>query len=353
MDRVLGGGLVPGQVILLAGEPGIGKSTILLQLADKLGSIVYVSGEESASQVKIRATRLNTTSKTVQLYEDTDVDSLTAGFLSGKAPNAVFVDSIQTITTSDLTGVAGSVGQVRESAARLVKYAKSQNVPVVIVGHVTKDGTVAGPKALMHIVDTVLWFEGDNTHSFRLIRAVKNRFGPTDEVGIFEMTDKGLLSANDPQKQFLSGGKDAVGRIASVIMQGTRPVTIDIESLVVPTKLAFPKRTVQGIDSRRFEILLAVMQKALNLPLYNYDCYLSVSGGLQIKDTAADLAICMAVVSSLKNKPFTKTAAIGEVSLLGDIKEVPLLGKRLKEAKSLGYANVLSSKNLRSLIGLR
>ena len=204
----------------------------------------------------------------------------------------------------------------------------------------------------MHVVDTVLWFEGDNTHSFRIIRAVKNRFGPTDEVGIFLMSDKGLTTSGNTEKLFLSGESSVVGRIATVVIQGTRPVTVDIEVLVVPTKLAFPRRTVQGIDSRRFEIILAVMQKTLNLPLYNYDCYLTVSGGLSVKDTSADLAVCIAIYSSLKNKAFKKTAAMGEVSLLGDIKEVPLLDRRIKEAKSLGFKDVITAKNFKKIYTL-
>jgi len=374
LDRVLGGGLVAGQVVLIAGEPGIGKSTILLQLADKLGNFLYVSGEESVSQIKIRADRLGVKNKDVSLLEETDIDSvidtiatfkgssfkgstsLSLGFrvedLQGISLKGVVVDSIQTMATSDLSGMAGSVGQVRESAYRLVRVAKKMNIPVFIVGHVTKQGSVAGPSVLMHIVDTVLWFEGDKTLPVRLLRAVKNRFGPTDEVGIFSMEDKGLLPVDTPEKMFLTkAGKSVSGSVITSVLQGTRVVLVEVQALVVPTKMAFPKRISQGYDGRRYELMLAVLTRRCGLPLNDYDCFLNISGGISIKnDPSADLAICLATASSFFDKPFISgTIALGEIGLLGDIREVVAQEKRVKEAKRLGFKNVISSKEIKYL----
>jgi len=254
LDRVLGGGLVPGQVVLIAGEPGIGKSTLLLQLSNNLGNILYVCGEESVNQIKVRADRLGIKKANINLLENTDVDSVVDSIDS---PTAIIVDSIQTMTTGDLSGMAGSVGQVRECAFRLLKAAKEKNIPLFLVGHVTKEGTVAGPAVLAHIVDTVLWFEGDKTLTTRILRAVKNRFGPTDEVGVFEMQDKGLMPIADLEKAFLEKGiKNVSGSVVTSVMQGTRPLLVEIQALVVPTKLAIPRRVAQGIDSLRLNFLL-------------------------------------------------------------------------------------------------
>lgn len=356
LDRVLGGGLVPGQVALIAGEPGIGKSTLLLQVSDKLGSVLYVCGEESASQIAIRGQRLGIKNKSIQLIEETDCDSviesaktLTA---NGGSTCAIIVDSIQTMTTSDLSGMAGSVGQVRESAFRLSQFAKSQNIPLFIVGHVTKEGTVAGPAVLAHLVDTVLWFEGDKNLSLRLLRAVKNRFGSTDEVGIFEMKDKGLISLVNPEKMFLDHAKAQVsGSVVSSVLQGVRPVLVEIQSLVVPTKMAFPKRIAQGIDSRRFELLLAVLTRRCGLPLYEYDCFLNIAGGLLVKEPAIDLAVCLSVASSFYDKPLTArdVVAVGEVGLLGEIREAKEQEKRVKEAKRLGFSTPITNKEVKFL----
>ena len=368
LDRVLGGGLVPGQVVLIAGEPGIGKSTILLQLADKLGDFLYVSGEESVSQIKIRAERLGIKSKSIQVLEETDVDGIVEAVeqmnqRTSKPKNdstvqrvinlsGIVIDSIQTMATSDLSGMAGSVGQVRECAFRLVRLAKSQNIPIFMVGHVTKQGSVAGPAVLMHIVDTVLWFEGDKSLTLRLLRAVKNRFGPTDEVGVFEMEDKGLISVSDPEKLFLTLDKKTTpGSALTSILQGTRPLLIEIQSLVVPTKMAFPKRIAQGVDVRRFELLLAVLQRRSGLPLYEFDCFVNIAGGITIKnDPSADLAICLSVASAYFDKTLPKgSIAIGEVGLLGDIREVIAQEKRTKEAKRLGYRVMITNREVRYL----
>jgi len=324
------------------------NSTILLQLADKLGNMLYVSGEESAGQIKVRADRLGIKKSSISILEDTDVDEVTNTISTFKGPTlqGVVIDSIQTMTTSDLSGLAGSVGQVRECAIRLLRKAKELNIPLFLVGHVTKEGTVAGPAVLAHIVDTVLWFEGDKTLTLRLLRAVKNRFGPTDEVGIFEMEDKGLISQTNAEKIFLTSSKKLVaGSVVSSILQGTRPLLIEIQSLIVPTKMAFPRRIAQGIDSRRLELLLAVLIRRCGLPLYDYDVFVNVAGGMKVVEPSADLAICLSVASSFYDKAVNpKTVAIGEVGLLGEIREVVAQDKRVKEAKRLGFTFPLTSK---------
>lgn len=351
LDRALGGGLVPGQVILMAGEPGIGKSTLLLQVANKMGKVLYVSGEESATQIKIRATRMSIKNNSIELLEETNIDSIidTAGNMDGI--KALIIDSIQTLTTSDLSGVAGSVGQVRESASRLVRLAKSTHIPVFIVGQVTKQGSVAGPAALAHIVDTVLWFEGDKAQNLRLLRAVKNRFGPTDEVGIFQMEDKGLISVDDSSKLFLTTHeKKTSGSVVTSILEGTRPILVEIQSLVVPTKLAFPKRVAQGIDSRRIEVILAVLTRRCGLYLFEYDVFVNVAGGILVREPAADLAVALSIVSSYFDKPLpTQTLAIGEVGLLGEVRSVTAQGKRAKEAKRLGFTKIITSETAATL----
>jgi DNA repair protein RadA/Sms len=340
LDRVLGGGLVSGQVILLAGEPGIGKSTLLLQLSEQLGQVMYVSGEESTSQIAVRAKRLGINGTNVQVLEETDVDNIISTCSTcTTCPTCIIIDSIQTMSTSDLSGLAGSVGQVRECAFRLLKVAKSKNIPLFLVGHVTKEGTVAGPAVLAHIVDTVLWFEGDKSTTLRLLRAVKNRFGPTDEVGIFEMQDKGLISQTNSEKIFLSNTKKQIpGSVISSILQGTRPLLVEIQSLVVPTKMAFPKRIAQGIDSRRLELLIAVLIRRCGLPLYDFDVFVNIAGGITVKEPSIDLAICLSIASAYYDKAVEKgTIAIGEVGLLGEIREVVAQEKRVKEAKRLGF----------------
>lgn len=346
LDRVLGGGLVPGQVVLIAGEPGIGKSTLLTQISAKLGKVLYVCGEESVSQVAVRAARLGIKSKNINLLEETDVDNAVDTIYSIEGLTGIIVDSIQTMTTSDLSGMAGSVGQVRECAFRLLKTAKEKNIPLFLVGHVTKEGTVAGPAVLSHIVDTVLWFEGDKTLTTRILRAVKNRFGPTDEVGIFQMEDKGLVPMTDIESAFLEEKDSKVsGSIVTSIMQGTRPILVEIQALVVPTKLAIPRRIAQGIDSRRLELLLAVLTRRCGLPLYNFDVFVNVAGGLKVTEPASDLAICIAIASSFYDKPVnSKTVAVGEVGLLGEVREVIGQSKRLSEARRLGFTYTINSK---------
>lgn len=348
LDRVLGGGLVPGQVVLIAGEPGIGKSTLLTKLSDSLASVLYVCGEESPSQVAVRAKRLGVKSKKIELLESTDTDSVVDLIANADGKySAVIVDSIQTMTTGDLNGMAGSVGQVRESASRLLKICKENNLPLFLVGHVTKEGTVAGPAVLAHIVDTVLWFEGDKTLTIRILRAVKNRFGPTDEVGVFQMEDKGLIPVDDAEKLFLEkSGKSVAGSVVTSVMQGTRPLLVEIQALVVPTKSPIPRRIAQGIDSRRLEMLLAVLTRRCGLPMYDQDVFINVAGGLKVIEPATDLAICLSVASAYFDKPISgKVIAIGEVGLLGEIREVVAQDKRIKEAKRMGFTFAVSSKD--------
>jgi len=352
LDRVLGGGLVNGQVVLIAGEPGIGKSTLLLQVANSLQSTVYISGEESASQVAIRAERLSIKNKNIDFLESTDVDEILQSLSSVVSElSAVIVDSIQTMSTSDLTGLAGSVGQVRECAFRLLQFAKSNNIPLILVGHVTKEGTVAGPSVLAHIVDTVLWFEGDKKSNLRLLRSVKNRFGSTDEVGIFSMEDKGLKSLDNPEKLFLDQSTDNVaGSVVSILMEGTRSILVEVQSLVVPTKMAFPRRVAQGVDAKRLEMLLAVLFRRANVPMYDMDVFVNVAGGIKANDPSMDLAICLSVASSFYEKPLPKKfIAVGEVGLSGETRKVGMQEKRIKDAKRLGYSDVADSTNFRYL----
>jgi len=382
VDRVLGGGIVQGSIVLFAGEPGIGKSTLLTQialsqpltsirqLADQLPtSIFYVCGEESPNQVKMRIKRLSGNNEgknfdTIFLYPETNVDEIILN-LKSKISNLKFknslliVDSIQTLTTDDLTGIAGSIGQVRECTHRLINFAKETQTPVFLVGHITKEGQLAGPKTIEHSVDTVLYFEGERTADLRLLRSVKNRFGPTDEVGVFQMTEKGLTEIKDPS--FLSGDKSFAPKVGSsytVVFEGTRPLVAEIQALVVKSFSPIPKRVVNGLEKNRSEMLLAVLQKYLKLPLWSYDVFLNVGAGLKVKDPASDLAVCSAVTSSFKNKTFVASSIFcGEVSLLGEVKEVSRMEKRVKQAKSLGFKNFFSGKNferveeLRKLVG--
>ncbi|MEK7154798.1 MAG: DNA repair protein RadA [Patescibacteria group bacterium] len=347
LDSVLGGGLVAGMVILVAGEPGIGKSTLLTQVAlqcsekSTKASVLYVCGEESASQVVLRVKRLSTghlALSTFLLLESNDVDDIVAKIEETK-PGLVIVDSIQTLTTEDLTGVAGSVGQVREATQRLASISKRLGIPVFIVGHVTKEGTIAGPRVLEHIVDTVLWFEGERSQALRLIRAVKNRFGPTDEVGVFEMTEKGLVGVDNPSKLLLAERvKDVPGSVISVVLEGTRPMLVEIQALTSASQLAVPRRVATGIDMARLQMLVAVLSRRVGLALGDMDIFVNVTGGIRLADRGIDLAICLAVASSFLNKKLSSdVAAVGEVGLLGEVRKIGGLDKRIKEAKKLGY----------------
>ena len=357
LNRVLGGGLVPGSVVLLAGEPGIGKSTLLTQLALKsvgtVPTVLYICGEESPEQIKMRVLRLKGTDlskrsvPTLAFLPTTDVDEVIAS--AGK-PALMIVDSIQTMSTQDLTGMAGSVGQVRECAFRLLNLAKNSGIVVFLVGHITKEGAIAGPKILEHLVDTVLYLEGDKRHEFRILRSSKNRFGSVDEVGVFQMTDGGLKEVSNPSDIFLEETpKNVSGSCIACVMEGTRPMLVEIQALVVTSQLAVPRRVGSGIDLRRLTLLTAVLSKRLRLPLGSYDVYVNVAGGLNLKEPAADLAVCLAIVSSFKNKPLgAKACAFGEVGLLGEVRQVSFSDKRIKEAKKLGYSRIISLSRFRT-----
>lgn len=368
LDRVLGGGLVPGMAVLIAGEPGIGKSTLLLELAknfsDKDGVVLYVAGEESASQIKVRSERLAVVTDKALILESTDVDTAIGVVTNLKSKNSniknlglVIVDSIQTLTTSDLEGPAGSVGQVRECAARLIKTTKELGLPLLLVGHVTKEGTIAGPKVLEHIVDTILTIEGDRFEGLRIVRTSKNRFGPTDETGVFVMTDAGLQAAdlNGLMSDLTSSDRDnSPGSCLTVMMEGTRPMVVEIQALVTSSPLPSPRRVASGVDYNRLQTVIAILQKRLNLPLYKEDVYVSVSSGLKISEPAADLAIALSILSSFRNKPLPLSSiAIGELDLLGNVRKVNNLERRIKEAKIMKFSNIISPNSLKSLLGFK
>ena len=349
LDGVLGGGLVAGMVVLVAGEPGIGKSTLLTQVG--VGKALYVCGEESASQVALRVKRLGLKGE-MTLLESTDVDEIIAKI---EKPGLVIIDSIQTLTSSDLTGTAGSVGQVRECCQRLAASVKRLGIPMFVVGHVTKEGTVAGPKVLEHIVDTVLWFEGERGQSLRLIRAVKNRFGATDEVGVWEMGENGLARVANPSQLLLEERvKNVPGSVVGVVLEGRRPMLVEIQALVVPSQLAVSRRVATGVDFARLQMLVAVLSRRAGLNLGNEDIFVNVAGGIKLADRGIDLAICLAISSAFLNKSLPgDVAAVGEVGLLGEVRKVAGLDKRVKEAKKLGYrvASSESGKSVSAAIG--
>lgn len=355
-DRVMGGGIVSGSVTLLAGDPGIGKSTLLLHVLAACGGL-YVSGEESAEQVKLRAKRLGVNGENISILPETQAESIVAAIGANEGDSAyplVVVDSIQTLSSDDLDGMAGSVGQIRHSAELLIAAAKTKGVPIIIVGHVTKEGTIAGPKVLEHMVDTVLYLEGERFANARILRTLKNRFGAVEEVGIFEMVGEGLKEVTNPSALFLEDRVQNVpGSVVTVILEGTRPILSEIQALVVPTKLAIPRRVGNGVDRNRLELLTAILSKRLNIPLYERDVFVNVSGGLKIAEPAADLAIATAILSSYKGTSIdAKAVAFGEVGLLGEVRRVASEERRVKEAKRLGFTQVYSPSRIKSLSGM-
>lgn len=362
-DRVLGGGFVPGQVILLAGEPGIGKSTLLTQLSQTIKkaqnkNVAYVAGEESPEQIKIRAERLKYNPDNLIMVPEINLEII-ANTIENIAVKEnlglVIVDSVQTTTSDALSGIAGSVGQVRLTAQVLSNLAKRLNLPLILVGHVTKEGTVAGPKVLEHLVDTVLYLEGDSQHLYRLLKTNKNRFGAVSEVGMFEMQDKGLVEVSNPSEVFLSGSDDSIpGSCVTVVMEGHRPLLFEIQALTNKTAFGYPKRTASGFNVNRLQVLLAILEKRARINVSDFDVYVNVAGGFKVNEYATDLAVCLAIASSIKNKPLKKgVVAFGECGLLGEIRRVSNMEGREKEAKKLGYKNVvspLSSKYLSQAI---
>ncbi len=351
VDRVLGGGIVLGSLVLISGDPGIGKSTLLSQVALHIPKTLYVAGEESAQQIKLRIDRIKKDAD-LAILNEVDVDVITT-VLEQVKPPFVIIDSIQTLQTQDLNGVAGSVGQVRECAQRLQQVAKRLHIPIFIVGHVTKEGTIAGPKTLEHLVDVVLSLEGDANQLFRILRASKNRFGPTDEVGIFEMEEQGMIEVSNPSRLFLDQRVNAPGSAIVATMNGYRPLLVEIQALVTKSFLPVPRRTGAGIDLNRLQLLVAVLMKRLSLPLYDKDIFVNVTGGMKIIEPAADLGICMAIISSLKDETLDpNTVYVGEVGLLGELRDVRGVDRRAAEAKKLGFTKVVSPKTTKSLSSL-
>ena len=354
LDRVLGGGVVPGSVVLLAGEPGIGKSTLLLQLSDSFAnkSVCYVCGEESPEQIKIRANRLRVKGDKLKLISAVDVDEIIATLADFGEGSFVVVDSIQTLTTQDLTGAAGSIGQVRETASRLINFAKRHSMSMFLVGHVTKSGAIAGPKVLEHAVDTVIYFEGDQYSQLRLLRSVKNRFGATGEVGVFMMTSSGLEPVDNPSKLFLSANQQPIaGVVKTVLLKGTRPLILEVQSLVTQTNMAYPRRPAKGMSRNKLELHAAVLQKHLKMPLYNQDVILNVAGGIKSEEPAIDLASCLAIWSSYNNKAIDPGVVVfGEIGLLGEIRPTSQEERRIEEAQRLGYQKIISSQNAANLL---
>lgn len=356
MDNVLGGGIVKGSAILLAGDPGIGKSTLLLQLCLNLSSenktVLYVSGEESKDQVSMRAMRIlgnKDVPEKLLLVSLTNTDQIVQ-IIDETKPDFVVIDSVQTVESENGGGLSGSVGQVRYATGSFIRVAKTLNIPIVLVGHVTKEGMVAGPMVLSHMVDTVLFLEGEKMTATRILRSLKNRFGPVDEVGIFQMIGSGMVEVKNPEQIFLGEARQHVpGSVLVVIMEGTRPFLIEIQSLVVYSKFPMPRRVASGIDNRRLELLLAVLQKHARLPLENYDVFVNVAGGVKVTDPAVDLGVCLAVYSSLKNKALDNVVGIAEVGLLGELRNVAGLDKRVREAKKLGFGNVITATDFKTL----
>jgi len=358
LDRVLGGGLVPGSVILLGGDPGIGKSTLLLQTAAKLTQqslrLLYVSGEESAEQIKLRAERLKIKSDKLYLLSETDLEVIES-WITEADPDLVVVDSIQTIFNPQLTSAPGSVAQVRECSSSLLQIAKQQRKTILLVGHVTKDGSLAGPRVLEHMVDTVLYLEGERHHAFRILRGVKNRFGSTNEIGVFEMREEGLVEVQNPSEIFLAERPLGVpGSVVVPCIEGTRPLLLEIQSLVSPSSFGNPRRLATGLDLNRILMITAVMEKKLGFVLSNQDVYLNVAGGVRIDEPAADLGICLAIASSLRNQAVApELLIVGEVGLTGEVRAVSQTEKRIQEGVKFGFKKCIIPENNRRYLNLK
>ena len=346
LDRVLGGGIVPGSMVLVGGDPGIGKSTLLLQvcknLADQKIRVLYISGEESLQQIKIRAQRIGEFSDDLNLFCETNLDDIRQT-IEREKPQVVVIDSIQTMYREEISSAPGSVSQVRESTATLMQIAKGSGVTVFIVGHVTKEGVVAGPRVLEHMVDTVLYFEGDRYASYRILRGVKNRFGSTNEIGVFEMCGDGLREVENPSEYMLSGKPEhASGSVVACSMEGSRPILIEIQALVCHSNFGIPRRTAAGTDFNRVNLLMAVLEKRLNLKMSECDAYVNIAGGIRMNEPAVDLGIVLALISSFKNRPIDeKTICFGEVGLSGEVRAVSMPAQRVAEAEKLGFTTCI------------
>lgn len=346
LDRVLGGGIVKGSLVLVGGDPGIGKSTLLLQVCQRLSAagrkLLYISGEESLKQIKLRANRMGEFTENLYLLCETSLDII-RGIIEQQKPDMVVIDSIQTMYNEEVGSAPGSVSQVRESTNIFMQLAKGLNISIFIVGHVTKEGTVAGPRVLEHMVDTVLYFEGDRHASYRILRGVKNRFGSTNEIGVFEMRKEGLTEVKNPSEFMLSGKPEhASGSVVACAMEGTRPMLMEIQALVCKTNFGMPRRTAAGLDYNRVNLLMAVLEKRLGLPLSGYDAYVNIAGGIRLNEPAADLGIVLAVASSYKNRPIAEEViAFGEVGLSGEVRAVSMPEQRVSEAKKLGFTTCI------------
>ena len=361
LDRVLGGGIVPGSLVLVGGDPGIGKSTLLLQVCQRMAQmkkILYISGEESQAQIKLRANRMGNFTSGLLLLCETNL-GIIRSVIEKERPELVVIDSIQTMYSEDVTSAPGSVSQVRESTNVLMQIAKGLCIPIFIVGHVTKEGTVAGPRVLEHMVDTVLYFEGDRHASYRILRAVKNRFGSTNEIGVFEMRQSGLVEVENPSEYMLSGKpENASGSVVACSMEGTRPILLEIQALVCRTNFGMPRRTAAGTDYNRVNLLMAVLEKRLGMSLGNCDAYVNIAGGIKMNEPAIDLGIVMALVSSYRNRPIDeKTIVFGEVGLSGEVRAVNMPEQRVAEAKKLGFETCIlpevSLKMVKEIQGIR
>lgn len=357
LDRVLGGGLVQGSLVLLGGEPGIGKSTLIMQICDKVkvdGPVLYVSGEESASQIKMRADRLNINNDNIFFLGETSIELIDESIEKIK-PGLVIIDSIQTMYSDDLSAAPGSVSQVREATSKIMMMCKKQNITTIIIGHVTKDGAIAGPRVLEHMVDTVLYLEGERFFSYRVLRGVKNRFGSTNEIGLFEMRDVGMTEIDNPSDIMITEREDnPSGSIIVASVEGTRPILIEIQALLTPTAFGMPRRTGIGIDYNRLTLLMAVLEKRAGIPLGNQDAYVNVVSGIRLDEPATDLGIALAVASSYKNIPLPKDlVAIGEIGLTGEIRTVNSLEKRVKEADRMGFKTCIISENGRKQLNYK
>ncbi|MFY9622327.1 MAG: DNA repair protein RadA [Pyrinomonadaceae bacterium] len=361
-DRVLGGGIVPGTLVLLGGDPGIGKSTLLLQVADKLSAgganVLYVSGEESERQIKLRGERLRIAAPNLLLLPETNLENILREIERVK-PSAVIIDSIQTTFSSEIESAPGSISQIREVAAQLLLLAKTRGVPIFLIGHVTKEGSIAGPRALEHIVDTVLYFEGERHHNHRIVRATKNRFGAANEVGVFEMTNTGLAPVANPSQMFLAERPaDAAGSVVTACMEGTRPVLVEIQALVSSSKYGTGRRMTQGVDQNRVALMIAMLEKRAGMQLLGDDVFVNIAGGLDVDEPAVDLGLVTAIASSFRNQPIdAHTAVFGEVGLTGEVRGASQASVRAREAQALGFKKIImpasNTSGLEKLLGLR